>query len=454
MSTQTKKKDDDEKYISPKWSWLAVPGLAALIISDAASSLAGTFGFGTSIASYTGWGALSFGLCVVLPALGTGLNIHRIHMLPIGIAIILSGVLTMKSTEGDFNQNSEKHKHQSELIDSLKSERDMLQESLSPADPYKKSCSELNHCDSKAEKARLREINQQLQNMKPSSDPKAGNISGGFNTLIMVLRAFGVPIIGSALGQILGYIYRNHKEQQEHTPTPTRTPPGGGKSPRTRRNLSEWLSGAPKHTPTSTHTSGLTAESTHTPEASATIPEPTHPGTDNYEKHTYTPKGWGTSTMIRPDSSEYDYSSGYEYPAQQNHTQPNIIVHVPEQPKPEIKVEVPVEINLPEPTQLDEPVPEVAQGPKPRVQVDPAGVDLQRYSELLDKFTNENIKLNILAIKRAVGCGQTAAERLRAMLIDDGYIILNGGGGMVATEKLRALRDHKPQLRAVAGGMS
>jgi hypothetical protein len=432
-------------YISPWWALLIIPAGAALILSDAFSTFSGTFSFGTSEASLYGWILLSGGLCFALPALGTAVNLNRWHAYCTGALILLSGLLTMKSTESDFSTKAAAYLHGQQNITRLKQEAAGLQESIAPKDPNTLPCERRPVCDSKAEKARLAQINDRLAQTRLAANPEDGLVSGWGNYLIMVLRAFAVPAATASLGHLLGYIFLGLRQNQQKPTSPGQpTPPNGSKRKRSGWSWSWSRSKKSKPTPQVAFPGGVTASSNPstlkpTADQNLPVPEATHDPISATPTRTH--NGVGRSSESYPSQVNDGVGGRTAKP-----TQTPVIVNLPEPVLPEINLQVPVEINLPE---SPEEQPKVGKGD--RVVSDPGQAHTERYGYLVKTLTqNRDVRLSVESFKKVLGCGQSAAQRCRDQLVLDGYVLLQGNGRMVATAKLTELREKvntKPQLR-------
>lgn len=210
--------------IHPVWAVVALPALILLLGSDITNNLSIVHLFASGKLSLYSWQSLSIGVALAAGVLGYAASRKSWYWLPCFVVTLISGSLTMLSVGSDFANQSAGADTYEITKQGLILEREQLLKSLNGSP----SCAQQRWCDSQAKERRVAAINAELAMTAPQIDPLATSHGEVFAQAIAWLRAFGVPLITSILGNLLGEIFKGVGKpttKTEHSPTP----PDGGK---------------------------------------------------------------------------------------------------------------------------------------------------------------------------------------------------------------------------------
>jgi len=211
--------------IHPVWAIVALPALILLLGSDITNNLSIVHLFASGELSLYSWQSLSVGVALAAGVLGYAASRKSWYWFPCLVVTLISGSLTMLSVSSDFANQSAGADSYEITKQGLILEREQLLKSLNGSP----SCAQQRWCDSQAKERRVAAINAELAMTTPQIDPLATSHGEVFAQAIAWLRAFGVPLITSILGNLLGEIFKGATRTASnfnHSPTP---PNGGGK---------------------------------------------------------------------------------------------------------------------------------------------------------------------------------------------------------------------------------
>lgn len=211
--------------IHPIWAVVALPALILLLGSDITNNLSIVHLFASGELSLYSWQSLSVGVALSASVIGFAASRKRWYWFPCLVVTLISGSLTMLSVGSDFANQSAGADTYEITKQGLILEREQLLKSLNGSP----SCAQQRWCDSQAKERRVAAINAELAMTAPQIDPLATSHGEVFAQAIAWLRAFGVPLITSILGNLLGEIFKGATRTASnfnHSPTP---PNGGGK---------------------------------------------------------------------------------------------------------------------------------------------------------------------------------------------------------------------------------
>ena len=223
--------------IHPIWAVVALPALILLLGSDITNNLSIVHLFASGELSLYSWQSLSVGVALAAGVLGYAASRKSWYWFPCLIVTLISGSLTMLSVGSDFANQSAGADTYEITKQGLILEREQLLKSLNGSP----SCAQQRWCDSQSKERRVSAINAELAKTAPQIDPLATSHGEVFAQAIAWLRAFGVPLITSILGNLLGEIFKGVGQMMFQTSfnSPTTPPDNGGKKTKKNKGFTE-----------------------------------------------------------------------------------------------------------------------------------------------------------------------------------------------------------------------
>jgi hypothetical protein len=211
--------------IHPIWAIVALPALVLLLGSDITNNLSIVHLFASGELSLYSWQSLSIGVALAAGVLGYAASRKVWYWFPCLVVTLISGSLTMLSVGSDFATQTAGADSYEITKQGLILEREQLLKSLNGTP----SCAQQGWCDSQAKERRVAAINAELATTAPQIDPLATRHGEVFAQAIAWLRAFGIPLIISILGNLLGEIFKGSVKTATIQTQQSPTPPDGGK---------------------------------------------------------------------------------------------------------------------------------------------------------------------------------------------------------------------------------